>query len=176
MVIAQRISSHRQPGLSCSPSVFGIEITVVKIIYTDIYMYKDTYIYVYIYTYIHTCTLRLHWTFPSADALLILRVSAQFGAECGFTWAGSTWGWNAFVQPLISTVPPFLCHASATAGATKRHCSSAPESADSRKHLAAFDSNSFSCRFMCDEDADVIRNLLCASALTLLPFSPYFWF
>lgn len=36
MVIAQRISSHCQPGLSCSLSEFGIEITVVKNIYTDI--------------------------------------------------------------------------------------------------------------------------------------------
>lgn len=55
MVIAQRISSHCQPSLSCSLSVFGIEITVVKNIYTDIYMYKYTCIYMYtVYTYIHT--------------------------------------------------------------------------------------------------------------------------
>lgn len=53
MVIAQRISSHRQPGLSCSLSVFGIEITVVENIYTDIYICINIHIYVYISVYTH---------------------------------------------------------------------------------------------------------------------------
>lgn len=73
------------------------------------------------------------------------------------------------MQPLISKVAPILWRTSAAAGATKHHCSSAPESSKSRNHLAAFDSNLFSCRFVSDGGADVIPNLLCASAVTHPP-------
>lgn len=76
------------------------------------------------------------------------------------------------MQPLISKVAPFLWRTSAAAGATKRHCSSAPESSKSRNHLATFDSNLFSCRFVSDGGADVIPNLLCASAVTPHPPTP----
>lgn len=87
MVIAQRIFSHCQPGLSCSLSEFGIEITVVTNIYTDMqYICINIRIYTYIYIYTVYTTLDLHWAFPSVDVLLILlRVSARFGAECAFT-------------------------------------------------------------------------------------------
>lgn len=177
MVIAQRISSHRQPSLSRSRSVFGIEITVVKNIYTDIYMEKYTYIYVrsiYVYTYIYR-VYELHWTFPSVDVLLILlRCFSLIWSRVWFHLSGI----HLRLKCICAT--PYLkggAVPAAAAGATKHHCSSAPESSKSRNHLAAFDSNLFSCRFVSDGGADVIPNLLCASAVTPpppLPFSLYY--
>lgn len=70
------------------------------------------YLYIYIYIFDQHCTVSQCWSFDNiADNFRT--ISSTTERECSSAWAGGeggvAWGRDAFVQPLVSKVPPCFC-------------------------------------------------------------------